>query len=210
MEKYRKMLTVSLGVAGIFMASAGLTNAYLQKPMDRLDNAVTPGSIDVVLTEPLWKKEDAKNLVPGQSVSKNPTVTNTGENDSWVFLRVDVPVKNIALVDSETKKKTEKKDTELLYFTPDDAWELVERTEDKDAVHYVYGFREILKAGDSTDALFRHVTMVDYLEGELDPKEILAMPIEAVSIQSHVEDADKGLSAVYQEYLSQEASDGKE
>lgn len=207
MEKYQKMIAAAIGCAGIFLASAGLTNAYLQKPTNELDNVITPGSIDVALTEPLWKREDAADLVPGQTVSKNPMVTNTGENDSWVFLRVDVPVKNIRLVDPETKKKTEKRDTELFSFEADDSWELVEQTKDADAVHYVYGFKEILKAGDSTDALFNSVTMVNYLEGEIDAEEILTMPIEAVSIQSNVENAGDGLRAIYQEYLSQEAAD---
>lgn len=209
-RKYKKIFAAAVGFTGIFLASAGLTNAFLQKPMDELNNEITPGSIDVILTEPLWKKEDAADLHPGQTVSKNPTVTNTGENDSWVFLRVDVPVKRIAFVDPDTKKKTEKADAELLAFEADDTWELVEKTKDKDAVHYVYGFREILKAGDSTDALFDHVTIVNYLEGEIDSKEILTMPIEAVSIQSNVESTGKGLNAVYQEYLSQEAADGEE
>lgn len=210
MKKYKKVLVAVFGCIGIFLASAGLTNAFLQKSMNELDNTITPGSIDLVLTEPLWKKEDASDLLPGQTVSKNPMVTNTGDNDSWVFLRVDVPVKNIRLVDPETKRKTEKMDTELLSFEADTSWELVSRTIDTDAVHYVYGFNKILKAGASTDALFSHVTIVNYLEGEIDPEEILTMPIEAVAIQANVESAGTGISAVYQEYLSQEAADGKE
>lgn len=210
MKKYKRALTAAIGCAAIFLASAGLTNAFLQKPMNELNNVITPGSIDVLLTEPLWKREDASNLLPGQTVSKNPTVTNTGDNDSWVFLRVDVPIKNIRLVDPETKMKTEKVDTELLSFEADTTWELVEKTMDTNAAHYVYGFNKILKSGASTSALFSHVTIVNYLEGEIDPEEILTMPIEAVSIQSNVESADDGLRAIYQEYLSQEAADGKE
>lgn len=210
MKEYQKILAVTMGCVGIFLASVGLTNAFLQKPLDELDNVVTPGSIEVLLTEPLWKKEDAVNLVPGQRVSKNPTVTNTGDNDAWAFLRVAVPVKKIVLVDPDTKKKTEKTETELLSFETNDGWELVERKADTDAVHYVYGFKEILKAGASTNALFGSVTLVNYLEGEIDPEEILKMPIEAVSIQSNVESTETGLGAIYREYLSQEAADRKE
>lgn len=210
MKKYQKIFAAVIGCAAILPASAGLTNAFLQKPMNELNNVMTPGNIDVLLTEPLWKKEDAADLLPGQTVSKNPTVTNTGDNDSWVFLRVDVPVKNIRLVDPATKRKTEKMDTELLSFEADTSWELVSKTKDTSAVHYVYGFKKILKSGASTNALFSHVTIVNYLEGEIDPEEILTMPIEAVSIQASVESAGTGISAVYQEYLSQEEADGKE
>lgn len=211
MNRYKKTAAAILGCMGIFLASAGVTNAFLQKPAGRLDNAVTPGGIGTELTEPLWKKEAAKDLVPGQAVSKNPIVTNTGKNDSWVFLRVDVPVRRISLVDPATKRKTEKKDTELLSFQADqDAWELVEKKTDVGAAHYVYGFKKILRKGASTPPLFGEVGFVNYLEGELDPREVLTMPIEAVAIQSNAENADAGLKAVYQAYLAQETADGKE
>ncbi len=211
MKHYKKTAAAVLGCMGIFLASAGITNAYLQKPAGRLDNVVTPGSIGTELTEPLWKKEAGKDLVPGQAVSKNPMVTNTGENDSWVFLRVDVPVRRISLVDPETKRKTEKKDRELLSFQADtDAWELVEKKTDAGAAHYVYGFKKILPKGASTPPLFGEVAFVNYLEGELNPEEVLTMPIEAVAIQSNVENAYAGLKSVYQEYLEQETADGKE
>lgn len=211
MKHYKKTAAAVLGCMGIFLASAGITNAYLQKPAGRLDNVVTPGSIGTELTEPLWKKEAGKDLVPGQAVSKNPMVTNTGENDSWVFLRVDVPVRHISLVDPETKRKTEKKDRELLSFQADtDAWELVEKKTDAGAAHYVYGFKKILPKGASTPPLFGEVAFVNYLEGELNPEEVLTMPIEAVAIQSNVENAYAGLKSVYQEYLEQETADGKE
>ncbi len=211
MKHYKKTAAAVLGCMGIFLASAGITNAFLQKPAGRLDNVVTPGSIGTELTEPLWKKEAGKDLVPGQAVSKNPMVTNTGENDSWVFLRVDVPVRRISLVDPETKRKTEKKDRELLSFQADtDAWELVEKKTDAGAAHYVYGFKKILPKGASTPPLFGEVAFVNYLEGELNPEEVLTMPIEAVAIQSNVENAYAGLKSVYQEYLEQETADGKE
>ena len=211
MNRYKKTAAAILGCMGIFLASAGVTNAFLQKPAGRLDNAVTPGSIGTELTEPLWKKEAAKDLVPGQTVSKNPIVTNTGKNDSWVFLRVDVPVRRISLVDPATKRKTKKKDTELLSFQADqDAWELVEKKTDAGAAHYVYGFKKILRKGASTPPLFGEAAFVNYLEGELDPGEVLTMPIEAVAIQSNAENADAGLKAVYQAYLAQETADGKE
>ena len=211
MKHYKKTLAAVLSCAGIFLASAGVTHAFLQKPTNQLNNEFTPGSVEMELTEPLWKKEAAKDLVPGQAVSKNPIVTNTGKNDSWVFLRVDVPVRRISLVDPATKRKTEKKDTELLSFQADqDAWELVEKKTDAGAAHYVYGFKKILRKGASTPPLFGEVGFVNYLEGELDPREVLTMPIEAVAIQSNAENAAAGLKAVYQAYLAQETADGKE
>lgn len=211
MTKYRKVLAVILSCTGIFWLSGGITHAFLQKPVNRLENVITPGSIGIELTEPFWKKENAKDLRPGQTVSKNPVVSNIGENDSWVFLRVNVPVKCIAAVDPDTKRKTDRADRELFSFHADSAaWELLERKTDADTVRYVYGFREILRPGAASVPLFEKVTMINYLEGELDPEEMLTMPIEAVSIQANAEEADRGLKAVYQEYLAQEEADRKE
>ncbi len=208
MRRCMKLSAALLGCMGVFLASAGTTNAFLQRTTGQLDNAITPGSIKVAVAEPHWKEADAKDLVPGQSVVKDPAVTNTGDNPSWAFLRVDVPVRRIAVVDLETKRKTERTDLELFTFQADSAWVLVDKQTDSGAAHYVYGYRNILRPGESTSALFREVALVDYLEGEIGPGESLQMPIEAASIQSHVEGTDP--RTVYQEYLAQEAADGKE
>lgn len=207
MKRGMKILAVAAGCAGFFLGSIGMTNAYLSKPTNNLNNVITPGSIEVNLTEPLWKKESAEDLIPGQVVSKNPTVTNVGKNEAWVFLKVDVPVKNIALVNPETKKKTKRTDTELFSFAVDESWELISRTEEHNSVEYVYGYNEIVEPNKSTTALFREVCLVSYLEGEIDSKEVLKMPIETVAIQGNVESADQGLKKIYQEYLDQEISD---
>ena len=86
----------------------------------------------------------------------------------------------------------------------------MEKKTDAGAAHYVYGFKKILRKGASTPPLFGEAAFVNYLEGELDPGEVLTMPIEAVAIQSNAENADAGLKAVYQAYLAQETADGKE
>lgn len=203
-KKYYVLLLAVAGCMGVFGCSAGVTCAFLQKSTEDLHNTITPGSIDVLLTEPLWRKEEGENTVPGQTVSKNPIAWNTGENDSWIFLEVEVPVKTIRLVDPETGKKTPETETELLSFKAENSWQLVDRVKEMDKIRYVYGYKEIVKAGNSTDPLFHGVTAVNYLEGELDPDEILKMPVKALSVQSGVEPAEEGLAAIYQRYLSQE------
>ncbi len=206
--KKEKAFAALCGCLGVFLLSAGTTNAFLQRTTGQLDNEVTPGSIEAAMTESLWKEEDARDLSPGRTIAKNPSVTNTGENPSWVFLRVDVPVKRIIVVDQETKRKGEKKEVPLLTFQAEGSWSLVEEKREEGKISYVYGYQDILSPGESTPALFQEATLANYLEGELDPEEAFEMPVGAASIQSNVEGGDP--QSVYQEYLSQEAADGKE
>lgn len=191
----------------VFGAAAIVTNAFLAKTINELDNVITPGSVKIMLTEPEWNRETAEDLLPEAVTAKDPTVTNVGENDAWVFLRVDVPVRSISVVDTETKRKRERQETELFSFVADESWTLVSRTAGSDAVHYVYGYNAVLKSGKTTEPLFTEVTLVNYLEGELDGEEELVMPVTAVAVQSNVESAEEGLSEIYNECLAQEAAD---
>lgn len=61
-------------------------------------NTFTIGNVDITLTEPLYDaalQNDAnygKNLMPGETVVKDPTITNSStNNDAYVFAKVEVP-----------------------------------------------------------------------------------------------------------------------
>lgn len=205
----KKNLPAVLAAAMVFTAASGTSYAFLTHSVGSLVNKFTPGSIEVDLTEKSWDETKARNLLPRDVVSKDPVATNTGKNDSWIFLRVDIPVKNIRTVDETTKRKSAFADTELFTFEADDGWELVSHEVSGGYAHYVYGYKQVVKPGASTTALFDEVKLVNYLEGDLDKGTKLTIPVETVSIQSNVENADKGLSAVYKEFLAQEAADSK-
>lgn len=208
MKKYGRILLSAIVAAGIFAAASGMTNAYLVRETQTLHNIITPGGISIALTEPAWDPESAQDLVPRQIIAKDPVVTNNGQNAAWVFLRVAVPVRTVATVDPQTKKKEPKADTELFAFDAQAGWELVDSSTDAAAVHYVYGYQKLLSPGESTGALFTEVTFANVLEGEIDGTEPLEIPVEAVAIQENVA-AEGGIYAVYAEYLRQEAADEK-
>lgn len=206
MTKYKKLMPAVMALA-IFASTAGGSYAYLTHSVGTLTNKFTPGSIDVDLKEDQWKPEEGKNLNPREVVAKDPTVENTGDNEEWVFLRVDVPVKNIHVVDSTTHRKQAAADTELFSFTADTGWEQISKEVSDGYAHYVYGYKTVVKPGEKTSALFDEVKMVNYLEGDIDKDEELKIPIETVAIQSNVEGSDEGLAKIYQQYLAQEAAD---
>lgn len=207
MKKYVKAAAALCLCLAIFGGSAGVSGAYLWKPVNELNNVITPGSVEIELTEPGWDAEKGKDLVPCETVGKDPIVTNTGKNDAWVFLQVDIPIRHVILVDSETKKKKEAADTELFLFTPREGWRLISKTAESGVARCLYGYENILKPGETTTPLFTELTFVNILEGELDERERLAVPIQAVAIQSNVENAEDGLAAIYRKYLEQEEAD---
>lgn len=188
----------------IFGGSAGVTHAFLSKQIQRADNVITPGNIKIQLKEPGWDPEKAKKIIPLEMVDKDPLVINTGENDAWIFLRVDVPVRIVSVVDQRTKLKQEAAATELFSWVTEEDWDLIDRSEDDANAHYVFGYKKILSAGEQTNPLFRQVSLVNVLEGELDANESFELSIEAAAIQTNTALDEQGLTAIYSEYLNQE------
>lgn len=201
MKTRLKSLAIAVTVLAVFAASAGMTGAYLARSTEKLNNVITRGSIEVKVTEPGWLEENGRKLTPGSVIAKDPMVVNTGKNEAWVFLKVQIPMKEIILVDTETKKKREPAKVELFSFSSTESWKLVEKSAEGAWVNYVFGYRSPLEAGGKTEPLFHDVTLVNYLEGELDDGETLTLPIEAMAIQTNVCAEGTDLKVIFEEYL---------
>lgn len=80
-------MVVALSLTATIMV--GATLAYLTAQTDAVTNTFTIGNVSIELEEPSWNPDDAKDLAPGASVDKDPTVTNTGANDAYVAMTVD-------------------------------------------------------------------------------------------------------------------------
>lgn len=68
-------------------ASIGLTVAYLTD-RDSAANIFTVGDVSIELSEDF---EQGAMLIPGVDIEKEPTITNTGKNDAWVWATVAIP-----------------------------------------------------------------------------------------------------------------------
>ena len=73
---------------------------------DLVTNRFESGRLDIVLLEPNWEPSDAVNVVPGDTIPKDPQVQNVDETDAYVFLKVTVPCVDLKLDDSEGNKVT--------------------------------------------------------------------------------------------------------
>lgn len=80
------MIAVTLTIGGTL---AFLTNKAT------VTNVITVGDVKISLTEPEFEKLTSSsyrfdNVVPGQKISKDPTITNTGDKDAYIRCKVAV------------------------------------------------------------------------------------------------------------------------
>lgn len=83
----KKVVTTGVAVALAATAVVGGTLAYFTDT-DQKDNVFTVGNVDITLTEPNWDEEETEDVYPGESLAKDPTVTNDGANPCFVRIKV--------------------------------------------------------------------------------------------------------------------------
>ena len=96
---------VGFGLAAI-LTTGGLMAYFTDS--DTQTNTFTVGKVTVDLQEPEWDKypdtdkdgvpDEAEDMTPNKTIKKDPTITNTGINDQFVFATVQVPCRNIIAV----------------------------------------------------------------------------------------------------------------
>lgn len=83
----KKIIAIVLLVALVAAISIGATVAYLTD-RDSEVNTFTIGDVEIDLNEEF---EQGSTLIPGVDIEKKPTITNTGDNDAWVWLTWAIP-----------------------------------------------------------------------------------------------------------------------
>ena len=209
LNKFKKKLLLLVLTAAVGCSTFGLTMAYMTDS-EQNTNVITVGDVTVDLTETKWNPENGKDILPLETVEKNPQVTNTGSVNTWIFLKVKNPKKNIITVNNTSKRKNASANVELFSFTANSIWELLSKTESDSEVEYLYGYKDVVTPGQTTQSLFDSVTAVNYMEGSLGENDALNIPIEAMAIQWNVDKADVGLKKIYDYYLNQKAVNDKE
>jgi predicted ribosomally synthesized peptide with SipW-like signal peptide len=103
----KKALAVILSCGLISAMALGGSLAYLTDNEAHTNTVQVSGNIRIDLVEEHWNTEDtntngvpddAEKTVPNQEIPKDPKVINTGDNPTYVFLRMTVPVKDVTQV----------------------------------------------------------------------------------------------------------------
>ena len=82
MKNKRRLSIVVLALAMVVLISTAV--AYFTD-IDTVDNVFTIGKVEIGLEEPDWTPEEHTKITPNETIEKDPTITNTGINDAFVF-----------------------------------------------------------------------------------------------------------------------------
>ena len=178
MKKTKKQMAIAMASCLMVGALAfGGTMAYLTDT-EGATNTFTVGKVQIDLEEPGYAalKDAAKNnLVPNQIVTKDPQVENTGKNEALVFLKVEMPKKNV-IVAGKDGARTPAADTELFTMLnasvgdgAEQKWfELDGDNSGAESNIHVYAYKEKLAVGATTAKLFDSVQLQNVIEGQVD------------------------------------------
>lgn len=189
--KNKKKLTLAAAACALAgMMSLGGTMAYLASTSTKTNTFTLVGG-KTTLEEPNWKEENAKNMVPCQTVKKDPQVTTDSTVPMLAFLEVKVPTKSFTHVDADGTKQaksvdtiftckeaeTDTKDTynadwiELESHYEDATGKTVDTATDGGYQVKTFGYKKsIVKSGSTngaTSSLFNYTQLKNMLEGEL-------------------------------------------
>ena len=181
MKKRTKNIVMALTLVAVL--AVGSVCAYFTDTETAI-NKFTVGNVDIVLSEPSFDEAKAKDLYAGQTVAKDPTVTNDGVNSAYVYLKVRVPKANV-ITAKENGERNAQAVTELFTYTVHANWTLLSSdTTHADYNEYVYSYKNALAKNEATEPLFTSVTIVNLIEGQVVPGVELNVVVDAYAIQS--------------------------
>lgn len=180
----KKKLGIGIMILGLLAGTAG-TLAYLTD-QNQKQNVFTIGEVKCSLEEPHWDEKQAQDIVPIQTIQKDPYIKNTGINDEYVYLRIFVPIKKIR----SKAFPDEAADQELFTYQQRGEWteirdkkEQVQLNDGKKYQMHIYAYSKVLKRDEKTVPLFTEVAAIDFYEDQLE-KETLMIPVQALAIQT--------------------------
>lgn len=200
MRKNTKKMTAALMACILVGAPAvGGTIAYLTDG-ETVTNTFTVGKVQLDLTEPNKPDEDTPR-VPNEEMKKDPTVQNTGNNDSVFFVAFDIPMDYLVTAGYDGTKQAADH-VELFdfrgengdYDSVNDGWVQIARTAaaDQSKVTYIYGYENVVSPAETVPSVFDYVRMTNIVEGQIDGTR-LNLPVRAYAVQSDfLQNAENG------------------
>jgi len=190
---------------------------------DSDDNIFTVGNVKINLSEPLWTPNfdsdgDGKNdtlidVLPTQIIPKNPTITNTGFNNAFVYMMIEVPKAYEVDVVGDDGSINKESHYQLFNYIVNNGWSLVSKqtTEDKETEgynYYIYAYDTALKPNEKA-TLFNEMTFADVTSDIInnlarDGVVNLNINVSAYAIQSDFYGTEKiDAAKAWQKYVNQ-------
>ena len=97
-KKLKIAIPVTLACLVVISILFGMTNSYLTD-IESKYNIITIGNVKLKIEEP--KYEDSQTFAAGDTIVKDPVITNTGTEDEYVFFSIAVPKRAVTLLYEE-------------------------------------------------------------------------------------------------------------
>ena len=163
-----KKIKVTMLTAALAMSVIGGAYSYYSGTAKQVQNNfnIVAGQANQENTagtvkEEHWDPANAKDLQPGQVVSKDPSLKSNVAYESWAFATVEIPTIT-AQKNGDTADKVY--DAVIPNFDTTN-WTLIKSSVSKKAETnsvYVYGFKKKLPKGGTTGTLFTNFTVQDF------------------------------------------------
>ena len=199
------------GIAGVGGAIAYLTDT------DSVENRFTVvPALDIAVIEEEWDRhpdedgdgvpDPAEELVPLQTVAKDPAIENTDGTTAWVFAEVSVPTYEVLLVGGDGRLAETSALTELFAYVVNEGWvEAGEAVfdEQRNVTVHRYAWNGTLEPGARTNTIFDEVQLVNLVDNQLDflaenGAVTLHIGIEGIGIQTETFDTWEDAWAAYE------------
>ena len=186
------------------VSTVGSLMAYFTDTQEKV-NHFTGGKIQIALQEPEWEKkadqdknnipDEAEHMIPLQTITKDPKVQNTGINDAYTFLTVEIPCRELITVNADGMKNPPGM-TPLYSYEQDASWKhlgsckALDEKGKQTGVKHLYAYAEasgkcrIVKPKETTLPLFHSVTFANVLEGQGLEEQEFTIDIQAYGIQT--------------------------
>ena len=127
--------------------------------------------IEVKVVEPSWNPEEAVNLLPTQTVAKDPAIQNPNDIPVYVTAEVTIPTKDSVTAKLDGTPRPQQV-TDLFSYETNDKWELDDVIAGDGTVTYRYIYTEPLAPGETSQSIFDSVTVCNYVNDQLTPDEL--------------------------------------
>lgn len=163
-----KKIKVTMLTAALAMSVIGGAYSYYSGTAKQVQNNfnIVAGQVNQIdnagtVQEPNWNANNAKDLQPGQTVSKDPALQSNVAYESWAFATVEIPT----ITAQKNGDKADKVYDAVIPNFDITNWTLIKSSVSKTAGTnsvYVYGFKKKLPARGTTGTLFTNFTVQDF------------------------------------------------
>ncbi len=185
----KRSLVIVAAIAAVMMI--GGASAYFTST-DSADNTWTVGTVTIDLHEDEYDaaEDEREGITPNMDLTKDPVITNTGDNPAYVFVQFSVPKANVKVA-SQDGATVSQELQELFDFTINSGWSRVSAIEGDVSNTYIYAYGseaecQVLAPEASTPVLFKDskITFKNIVEGQGLEGTTLEIPVEAYGIQT--------------------------